>query len=78
MRFLREVVQGFLTRKGEAIGLGLSLSYDIMTREHGGILTANSLEGKCNKLTVFPPDVSEPPQADQYSSSTTQHQAKEN
>ena len=75
MRFPREVVHGFLIRKGDGTGLGLWLSNDIITREHGGTFTINYLEGEYSKLTVFLPDVSAPPQADQYSSSTTQYLA---
>ena len=37
---------------GEGTGLGLSLSYDIVTKGHGGSLTVESEEGSGAKFEV--------------------------
>jgi signal transduction histidine kinase len=43
-----KIFQPFFTTKppGEGTGLGLSLSYDIITRGHGGSLSVDSQEGQ--------------------------------
>jgi signal transduction histidine kinase len=49
-----KVFQPFFTTKptGEGTGLGLSLSYDIITKGHGGELTVKSKEGQGSEFTV--------------------------
>jgi signal transduction histidine kinase len=43
-----KIFQPFFTTKptGEGTGLGLSLSYDIITKGHGGTLTVESQPGQ--------------------------------
>jgi signal transduction histidine kinase len=49
-----KIFQPFFTTKptGEGTGLGLSLSYDIITKGHGGILTVQSQEGEGSEFVV--------------------------
>jgi len=52
-----KIFQPFFTTKptGEGTGLGLSLSYDIVTKGHGGSLEVESEEGKGSVFTVVLP-----------------------
>ena len=52
-----KIFQPFFTTKptGEGTGLGLSLSYDIVTKGHGGILTLESQEGHGTTFTILLP-----------------------
>lgn len=54
---IHKVFQPFFTTKptGEGTGLGLSLSYDIVTKEHGGTLSVQSTEGKGAAFVVMLP-----------------------
>ena len=49
-----KIYQPFFTTKpaGEGTGLGLSLSYDIVTKQHGGSLTMDTKEGEFAEFTV--------------------------
>ncbi len=49
-----KVVQPFFTTKptGEGTGLGLSLSYDIITQGHGGTLAVASEPGQGSTFTI--------------------------
>jgi len=37
---------------GEGTGLGLSLSYDIITKGHGGTLKVETMEGEGTKFVI--------------------------
>ncbi len=54
---LKKVFQPFFTTKptGQGTGLGLSLSYDIVTKGHGGELLAETIEGTGSKFFIFLP-----------------------
>ncbi len=53
-----KIFQPFFTTKptGEGTGLGLSLSYDIVTKVHGGELEVNTKEGKGAEFVITLPD----------------------
>jgi signal transduction histidine kinase len=53
----QKVFQPFFTTKptGEGTGLGLSLSYDIITKSHGGTLGLDSREGEYTEFTITLP-----------------------
>jgi two-component system NtrC family sensor kinase len=52
-----KVFQPFFTTKpaGEGTGLGLSLSYDLITQGHGGVLTVTSEPGQGSTFTISLP-----------------------
>lgn len=52
-----KIFQPFFTTKptGEGTGLGLSLSYDIVTKVHGGTLTVESCEGQGSEFIITLP-----------------------
>ena len=52
-----KIFQPFFTTKpsGEGTGLGLSLSYDIITKGHGGQLTVESEEGVGTTFRILLP-----------------------
>jgi signal transduction histidine kinase len=51
---INKIFQPFFTTKpaGQGTGLGLSLSYDIITKEHGGTLLVQSKEGEGAEFTI--------------------------
>ncbi|MDX1332599.1 MAG: HAMP domain-containing sensor histidine kinase, partial [Robiginitalea sp.] len=53
-----KIFQPFFTTKptGEGTGLGLSLSYDIVTKGHGGTLEVTSQESKGTTFIVRLPE----------------------
>jgi len=52
-----KIMQPFFTTKptGEGTGLGLSLSYDIVTKGYGGSIQVNSMEGEGSEFIVTLP-----------------------
>jgi len=57
-----KIFQPFFTTKpaGEGTGLGLSLSYDIITKGHRGMLSVESRLGEFTKFTILLPNSSQP------------------
>ena len=57
---LVKIFQPFFTTKptGEGTGLGLSLSYDIVTKGHGGTLEVVSVEGEGAEFIIKLPIIS--------------------
>ena len=53
-KVIAKAFQPFFTTKpsGEGSGLGLSLSYDLVTKGHGGEMKVESKEGEGAKFTV--------------------------
>ncbi len=52
-----KIFQPFFTTKptGEGTGLGLSLSYDIITKSHGGEMKINTQEGEYAEFIIILP-----------------------
>jgi len=52
-----KIMQPFFTTKptGEGTGLGLSLSYDVVVKGHGGSIQVNSVEGEGSEFVVHLP-----------------------
>jgi signal transduction histidine kinase len=52
-----KIFQPFFTTKptGKGTGLGLSLSYDIVTKGHGGELKLDSKDGEFTEFTIILP-----------------------
>ncbi len=53
-KVLDKIFQPFFTTKptGEGTGLGLSLSYDIITKGHGGDMKVNTKEGEGSEFII--------------------------
>ena len=56
-KFRDRIFQPFFSTKpsGEGTELGLSLSYDIITKSHDGNLSVNSVEGEGTEFTIILP-----------------------
>ncbi len=52
-----KIMQPFFTTKptGEGTGLGLSLTYDMVVKGHGGTIKVNSVEGEGSEFTILLP-----------------------
>ena len=59
LKVLEKIFQPFFTTKptGEGTGLGLSLSYDIVTKAHGGELKVETKEGEGTTFTIALPQL---------------------
>ena len=57
-KVIDKIFQPFFTTKptGQGTGLGLSLSYDIITKEHGGTIRAETKEGEGAEFIIQLPD----------------------
>ena len=56
---LEKVFQPFFTTKptGQGTGLGLSLAYDIIVKEHGGKMSVTGEDGEFAQFVIELPDV---------------------
>ena len=52
-----KIMQPFFTTKptGEGTGLGLSLTYDMIVKGHGGNITVDTVEGEAAEFTIYLP-----------------------
>jgi len=53
-KIIDKIFQPFFTTKptGKGTGLGLSLSYDIVTKGHGGVLRVETKEGEFAEFVI--------------------------
>jgi two-component system, NtrC family, sensor kinase len=56
-KIIDKIFQPFFTTKptGQGTGLGLSMSYEIITKTHGGELKVNTVEGEGTEFTILLP-----------------------
>jgi len=54
-----KIMQPFFTTKstGEGIGLGISLTYDMVVKGHGGSIGVNSVEGEGTEFIIQLPGI---------------------